>query len=194
MEGSLVDAANPCVFVRASELGLDGTELPDELSATPGLLDRLERIRGTVCARLGMVDRPADAADETPTTPFIAMVAPPLNYECSVDRSVEADAIDVTARIVTTGTPHHAYAMTGAMCLGAATRIPGTIPNEVVRTPVPGDRVTIGHPKGTIDVGVEARLDRDHPTIESVTVSRTARPVMAGEVYYRYVDGLERLR
>ena len=191
---SVVDVANPCVFVRAADLGLDGDELPAELSGTPGLLDRLERIRGTVCARLGLVDRAAAAADESPTTPFIAMVAPPRSYERSDGGTVAADDVDVTARIVTTGTPHHAYAMTGAMCLAAAARLPGTIPNEVVRRPVPEDRVTIGHPKGTIAVGVDATLDGDEPVVESVTVSRTARPILTGEVYYRYVNGLERLR
>lgn len=191
---SLVDVANPCVFVRASDMGLEGDELPVEMASTPGLLDRFERIRSEVCEQIGLVDDAADAPDETPTTPFIATVAPPLNYDCSVDRSIAASEIDTTGRIITTGTPHHAYAMTGAMSLAAASQLPGTIPSEVVRSPLLGERVTIGHPKGTIDVGVDADLDGETPTVESVTVSRTVRPLFTGEVYYRYVDELERLR
>lgn len=194
IEISLLDVTNPCVFVRASDLGIEGNELPDELSGTPGLLDRFERIRGAVCERLDMVESASDARNETPTTPFIAAVAPPLSYDCSVKKSIDASEVDVTARIITTGTPHHAYAMTGAMCLAAASKLPGTIPNEVARRPTSDGRVTIGHPKGIIDVGVTANVAGETPTVESVTVSRTARPVMDGEVYYRYVDGLERLR
>src|SRR3970040_1271231 len=33
---SMVDAANACVFARASDLGIKGTELPDEIDANPG--------------------------------------------------------------------------------------------------------------------------------------------------------------
>jgi len=191
VEVSLVDATNPCVYVRAEDLGLSGTELPDELAAEPGLLDRLEAIRGAVCERIGRVENAADAATESATVPFIAVVSPPQSYEQSNGGTVEADRIDVTARIVTTQTPHHAYAMTGAMCLGAAARLPGTIPNEVVR-PADGDApVRIGHPKGLIEVDVTTGPDR---SVESITVGRTARPVMDGSVYYRHVDELEALR
>jgi len=186
-EVSLIDAANPCVFVRASDIGMTGTELPAEMTETPELLATLELIRGAVCERLGLVDDAADAAQERPTIPFIAVVSEPQSYECSVDRSVSAADVDLTARIVTTGAPHHAYAMTGAMCLAAATRLSDTVPNAVGRGG--GDGVAIGHPKGAITVGVSTTDDY----VDSVTVSRTAREIMRGTAFYRYVDGLEAL-
>lgn len=186
-EVSLLDVTNPCVFVRADALGLSGTELPQKLSETPGLLDTIELIRGAVCERLGIVEDAAAAQMERPTIPFIAVVSEPQSYDCSVDKSVAAEDIDVTARIITTQTPHHAYAMTGAMCLAAASQLPGTVPNQVARGEI--DRVTIGHPKGTISVGVSTNDER----VESVTVSRTAREIMHGTLFYRYVNGLEAL-
>lgn len=186
-EVSLVDVTNPCVFVRASDVGLDGTELPAELSNHPAV-DTLESTRGAVCERLGLVDDAADAAVERPTVPFVAVVSEPQSYECSTDERVDATDIDVTARIVTTQEPHHAYAMTGAMCLAAATQVRGTVPDAVV----PGelDRVRIGHPKGRISVGVSA----SDGSVDGVTVGRTAREIMRGTLLYRYVDELERLR
>lgn len=186
-EVSVLDVTNPCVFVRADAVGLSGTELPQEISETPGLLDTLELIRGAVCERLGLVEDATAAQMERPTIPFIAVVSKPQSYNCSVDKSVAAEDIDVTARIITTQTPHHAYAMTGAMCLAAASQLPGTVPNQVARRET--DRVTIGHPKGTISVGVSTSDDQ----VESVTVSRTAREIMHGTLFYRYVDGLEEL-
>jgi 2-methylaconitate cis-trans-isomerase PrpF len=186
-EVSILDVTNPCVFVRADAVGLSGTELPKEITETPGLLNTLELIRGAVCERLGLVEEAADAQMERPTIPFIAVVSEPQSYDCSVDKSVAAEDVDVTARIVTTQTPHHAYAMTGAMCLAAASQLPGTVPNQVVREET--NRVTIGHPKGMISVGVSATDER----VESVTVSRTAREIMQGTLFYRYVDGLEAL-
>jgi 2-methylaconitate cis-trans-isomerase PrpF len=80
--------------------------------------------------------------------------------------------------------------MTGAMCLGDAARLPGTIPNEVASGD--GSRVTIGHPKGTISV--EATVDAAVPSVESVTVGRTMRPLVDGTFSYRYEDQLADLR
>lgn len=185
-EVSLIDVTNPCVFVRASDLALTGTELPAELSDS-NVLDTLELIRGAVCERLGLVNRAADAATESPTTPFIAMVSAPQSYECTTDTSVSAADIDITGRIITSQSAHHAYAMTGAMCLAAATRLEDTIPHEVARRGA--NPVRIGHPKGTISVSVDA----SDSTVHSVTVGRTAREIMHGTAFYRYVDGLAQL-
>ncbi|WP_435075524.1 2-methylaconitate cis-trans isomerase PrpF family protein [Halorubrum sp. HHNYT27] len=200
---SVADVGNPCVFLRASDLELDGTELPAELTETPGLLDELERIRGVVCERIGLLDDASRSRSESPAVPQIAVVSEPQSYDTSVGTHVSAAEIDITARIVTSGTPHHAYAVTGALCLAATASLPGTVPNEVVRRGTDGS-VTIGHPKGTIEIGVEVgeeetRDTRDgdddgpDPTIEAVTVGRTARPLFTGEAQYRYVGELSHL-
>ncbi|OXV09670.1 hypothetical protein Egran_02564 [Elaphomyces granulatus] len=41
----VTDAGNPCIFVSARDVGVDGILLPDEIEKCPGLLDRLESIR-----------------------------------------------------------------------------------------------------------------------------------------------------
>lgn len=183
---SLLDVTNPCVFIRASDLELRGDELPADLAADADLLEQIELIRGAVCRLLGVVDDVTDAQTETSATPFIALVSPPQSYKCSTQNSVDAADVDITARILTSQTPHHAYAMTGAMCLAAASKIEGTIPNEVVPDDVQG-QVTIGHPKGTISVGVSTENGSDGLTVRSVTVNRTARQIMNGTAFYRQV-------
>jgi len=100
--------------------------------------------------------------------------------------------MDITARIVTTQTPHHSYATTGAMCLAAATRIDGTIPAAFVRDVGSGSKptdVTIGHPKGTITIGVETATRGGDLRIERVRVGRTARLLVDGAMYYRHPEG-----
>ncbi|AKH97376.1 2-methylaconitate cis-trans isomerase PrpF family protein [Halanaeroarchaeum sulfurireducens] len=187
-EVSIVDVTNLNVFVRAADLGLSGTELPAEIEADDDLMARIERVRGHAASRLGLVEDPADAASVTPEVPFLQIVSEPQSYDCSIDDRVEADSIDVTGRIMSNQHPHHAYAMTGAMCLGAAARLDGTLPNDILG---PGSgEVRIGHPKGTVAVGVDVEDDR----VESVTMRRTARPIFHGALYYRYVDELEALR
>jgi hypothetical protein len=185
VEVSIVDVANLNVFVRARDLGLEGTELPDAFDGD--LLDRIERIRGTACERLGLVDDASDAVTERAAIPQIALVSEPQSYETTTGERVDEADVDVVSRIVTQQTPHHSYAMTGAMCLSAATQVPGTIPNEFARDEVAD--VTLGHPKGTIRVGVDVSDAGMH--VERVRVGRTARLVMDGRVYYRRVERLD---
>ena len=51
---SMIDAANACVFVRARDLGLTGSELPEELERDPALLDRLQSIRRLASVAMGI--------------------------------------------------------------------------------------------------------------------------------------------
>lgn len=183
VEVSIVDVANPNVFVRAGDLGLAGTELPAALEANAAVMQQLERLRAVACERLGLVADASLASEQSPGVPFIALVAEPASYPTSTEGTVSGETIDVTARIISNGRPHHAYAMTGAICLAAAACLPGTIPASCA-TPS-GDRVTIGHPKGTLDVRVETTGGANGVGVDSVTVARTARPLMHGSVYYR---------
>src|SRR5262245_16797399 len=51
---SMVDAANACVFVRAADLGIKGTELPEEIEANPALLKKLAAIRVAASVAMGI--------------------------------------------------------------------------------------------------------------------------------------------
>src|SRR5204862_1579436 len=68
---SLVDATNPVVFVRAKDLGLSGAESPQAMDADKGLSARLEKIRTSAAALMGI---PGSAAN-----PKVAVVAPPAS-------------------------------------------------------------------------------------------------------------------
>src|SRR5207237_10888070 len=53
IDASLVDATNPVVFVRAKDLGLAGTETPQEIDGDRGLSARLGAIRSEAAGRTG---------------------------------------------------------------------------------------------------------------------------------------------
>lgn len=184
VEASVVDSGTLGVSFRAADLGLSGTELPDALAASEDVLTVIEKVRDQIRAELGLEHAKR-------SNPSAAIVSEPQSYDCSVDDRVEASEIDVTARFVSLQ-PHHAVSLTGGMALSTATRIPGTIPNEVVRT-TEGTRVRIGHPKGTIAIDAEVESGAD-PHVVGITYRRTMCPVFRGQVYYRYLGGLETLR
>ncbi|MHB0869781.1 MAG: PrpF domain-containing protein, partial [Chloroflexota bacterium] len=80
---SLVDAANPGIFVRAGDLGLKGTELAGEIDANPWLLQELESIRSIGAEMIGLVQDRRDGTRLSPAVPKVAFVSPPHEYRSS---------------------------------------------------------------------------------------------------------------
>ncbi|HEX2501924.1 MAG TPA: PrpF domain-containing protein [Methylomirabilota bacterium] len=183
LAASLVDATNPMVFVRAKDVGLDGTERPEELDARPGLPARLEAIRAAAAVRMGLARTPEDAARTSAAVPKVAVVAPPAGYRTLAGTPVEPHAVDLVARVVSMGKAHRAFALTAAMCLAVAARIPGTVPHEAAALPGAAGDVRIGHPSGVLPVAAAvARASDGTPVVQTVTVYRTARRLMEGTV------------
>jgi 2-methylaconitate cis-trans-isomerase PrpF len=177
---SIVDAANPVVFVKAEQVGLKGIELPNQVSRES--LDLLEAIRSEGARRMGLVENAVEATKKTPHMPFIAVVAARQDYVSSGGKSISKESYGVLARLFSMQKMHHAYAATGAICTAAASKIPGSVVNEVAE--VEGETVVIGHPKGLIDLGVSSRPAGNSVLIESVKVGRTAKRLMSGLAYY----------
>lgn len=157
---SIVDVAHPAAFVTAEALDLRGDESAAELNADAALLARLQAIRDACAARIGST---------SPTVPRIALVSAPPGPEA-----------DLTARVISMGRVHHAYAMTAAMCTAAAARLPGTVVHAVAR-PGTGAEVRIAHPKGLI--APQVKLDGGR--VRSASVVRTARRLLEGVAYVR---------
>jgi 2-methylaconitate cis-trans-isomerase PrpF len=81
-------------------------------------------------------------------------------------------------------TAHRSYMVTGAICTGAAAAGPGTLVNQVTpaRRPDP-DRLRIAHPYGVMDVSVRVGGAGPLPEVTGVSVGRTARHILDGEVW-----------
>lgn len=186
IEVSIVDAANPLVFVRASDVGLKGTELPAEMDRDGGLLERLERIRGTAAVYLGLTDHWEKAAWETPGVPKMTILTTPISYETTTGRILQADEVDLVGRMMSMQKTHPTYALTGAMCTAAAAAIPGSIAAEMVRVQADMQNLSIGHPGGVLKVGVQCRQGEYGPELDSVSGFRTANLLMEGMVVLKY--------
>lgn len=180
LEISLVDAANPLVFVRAKDLGLTGTELPDAINGDPKLLALLETIRGMAAVKLGLVDTPEKAAWVTPGIPKMTIVAQAQSYTTSSGEKVEADQVDLVARMMSMQKTHPSYAMTGAMCTAAASVVPGSLVQQVLRPGCDLENIRIGHPSGVLPCGVEYKKQPEAPAIQSTFGYRTANLLLEG--------------
>jgi hypothetical protein len=119
IEASLVDATNPVVFVRASDLGLLGTESPEAMDRDAELGSRLEAIRVAGAALMGI---PGSQA-----IPKVALVAPPAPFKALDGQELAASEMDLVGRVISMGRCHRAFALTAAMCLAVAARVAGTV-------------------------------------------------------------------
>ena len=181
IEATLINAGNPTIFVDAVRLGLTGTELQGDINGDKAMLQRAEAVRALGAVAMGLVATPEEATARRPHTPKLAFVAKPAPYTASDGKRVEADSIDLLARIFSMGVLHHAMTGTGAVAIAAAAAIPGTVVSRVA--PAGGDgRVRFGHPSGTLSVGAEAREQDGQWTVSKVMMSRSARRLMEGWV------------
>ena len=173
---TIVDAGNPTAFVSASELGLQGTELPGPFEQKIETKKKLESIREKVAELMGI---PC-----SPSIPKISFVGPPQDYKLVTGKEIKRGEIDLVARVMAMGKMHKTFAITASIPAAIA----AVIPDSVVQNATGGSStmertIVIGHPSGQMDVKVEARKEENRVHVLSCTIGRTARKIMEGRVY-----------
>lgn len=186
---SVLDAANPFVFVDASTLPdffhSKGADSPESLAFI-----ELVRRRGAVL--MGLAESEEQAA-LTRSTPKVAVLSPAKGPD-------DGGRIQVTA--FSMGKVHGSLQLTGAVCLASAACTEGTIAHAIRNRKILDDgesgtlkrkdsgnnfghqllqSVPLRHSGGDMDVDVRLGWDRN---IEDVTVFRTARRLFEGKVHY----------
>ena len=177
---TMINAGVPTIFVQASELGYEGTELQGVINEDKAALAKLEAIRAHGAVRMGLISDAAQAAAR-PLTPKVAFVAPPKDYVSSSGKPVHAADIDLLARAMSMGKLHHAMMGTASVAIAAAAAVPGTLVN-VVAGGGTRDVVVFGHPSGTLRVGAEAKQVDGQWSVGKAIMSRSARVLMEGAV------------
>ncbi len=182
IEVSLVDAAKPCVLVRARDVGLTGTELPDVLDTNTALLVRLENIRRAGAVAMDLASNEEEAR-QTRGSPAIGFVAPAMDAPTLSGEPILARQVDLTARFISNGQPHRALPVTSSLCTAVAARITGTLAFEALAAE-PEGAIRIGMPSGILTVGAD--VDRDAAggwIAHSGAFYRTARRLFDGRIY-----------
>ena len=182
VEVSIVDAANPLVFVKAKELGMSGKELPDELNADEEKLELLEKVRGAAAVRLGLIEDYTRSAWDTPGIPKMTFVSEADTYQNIDGKEIKKEEIDILSRMMSMQKTHPSYAMTGAMCTAAAAVIPGSIVNQVCAENMDTQFIRIGHPGGVLECGVDYKEGEKELEIFDTFGFRTANLIMEGIV------------
>lgn len=159
-----IDAAMPLMIMQAHAFGLTGREHPAELDANTDLLARIERIRIQAGLRMGL----GDVSHSVIPKPVLI--------------SAGDDANTIVSRYFTPRKCHTSHAVTGAIGVATAFALPGTIASGVPR--LSGNHLlSVAHPQGRIDLGVELIGEGDQAVVKQAAVVRTARKIMQGELH-----------
>jgi 2-methylaconitate cis-trans-isomerase PrpF len=179
---TIIDAANPVVLVRASSLDLEGTEI-ERVDTDETIKAQLESIRCMVAVKIGLAETLEAATQRSQTVPKIALVAAPKSYQTLGGKLVDAAEVDLVARIMSMGTLHKSFAVSGAVATAGAARIPGTVVHDLIPAQSrKKNTVKIGHPGGVIEMGAIVKETRDGFNYQEAVLGRTARRLMEGYV------------
>ncbi|KAF8622950.1 hypothetical protein AX15_006625 [Amanita polypyramis BW_CC] len=177
IDASLIDAANPTVFVSYPQLNdifLVDSYMRQEEPALTQVGEVLEKLRQQGAKMMGL--------DPTaPSQPKIALLSPPARHDLG-------KGVDIVIHTLSMGVLHKAVPMTVGLCLGVAANAKGTLAWNIVRQSRerrsqesdPG-LIRIKHPTGIVDVGAEFNNDG---MVKSAKVIRTGRKLMKGVVWW----------
>jgi 2-methylaconitate cis-trans-isomerase PrpF len=181
---SVVDAANPVVFMKAEELGLVGTELPTEVENMPEVLRTIEEVRSIVAEKVGIVEDAKLATKVSPAIPKIGFVSKARDYKNPDGKIISGKDIDLVSRLASMQKMHRAYMVTGGVCTGAAAKIEGTVVWDVLSEEAKkSDTLRIGHPYGVMDAKITINPNDKENYVERVGIGRTARRILDGFAY-----------
>jgi 2-methylaconitate isomerase len=182
---SMVDAANATVWVKAADIGLTGIELPEPLEANAAAMQKLSAIRIAASVAMGIAPNAEEAAKRK-SVPFIGFVSPPQDAKLLSGETIKAELIDLTGRVISNGQPHRALPLTVSLCMAVASRIEGSVVNEVLRKgPDAEAPIRIGMPSGILTVAATVRRKDSGWHAEQGAFYRTQRRMFEGQVLVR---------
>ncbi len=180
-QATMINAGIPTIFLNASELNYQGTELQTDINSNDKALAMFETIRAYGAVKMGLIKDITEAVTRQ-HTPKVAFVAPPLAYTASSGKRIQASDIDLNVRALSMGLLHHAMMGTAAVAIATAAAIPGTLVN-LAAGGGQHQNIRFGHPSGTLKVGANVVQPDGQWKAQKVSMSRSARTLMKGCVY-----------
>ena len=162
---TLIDNGMPCVVLRAADLGVAGTETPEELDANVDLKSRLESIR----LKAGPLMNLGDVTKAS--VPKMTLVSPPMIGGA------------ISTRTFIPHRCHAAIGVLGAVSVATACLLPGAPAAALARIPGGARKaLSVEHPTG--EMTVIADMDESGGVV-SAAILRTARKLADGLVFGR---------
>lgn len=159
---TMIDNGMPCALMRATDLGLLGTETPSDLEANATLRARIEAIRLIAGTRMNL----SDVAGKT--VPKMTIISPPTKGGA------------INTRTFIPHSCHQAIGVLGAVSIATACLTKGTVADGIaVCGPSETSNLSIEHPSGEMTIIGHIKYGQ----VVGADVLRTARKLMDGLVF-----------
>ena len=185
IEATIIDVSNPMVLVRAEDVNATGMELPEEVNSNAELCEVLEKVRGIAACMMGFAKDLKDATENSPAVPKVGFITSPKSYTEIGGTQVNAEDMDICARVISVFKCHKACPLTSASSIAVAAALDGTMVKKIMGDGVDTENVRIGHPSGIMTMCPEVVVKDGEAEVPAVAVQRTARRIMDGNVYVR---------
>jgi 4-oxalomesaconate tautomerase len=162
-----VDNGMPSVLMRATDLGVTGSESPEDLEANAALAERLAALRLAAAELMGMGDVTGA------TVPKLVLLAAPRAGGAIATRSF------LPVRV------HTSIGVLGALTVGAGILAEGSVGHDLAVLPPAGKPFRIEHPTGHFDVEVGVERAGAGFRVTRSAALRTARKIFDGRVFPR---------
>ena len=164
---TVMDIGNLLMLLKAEDLGLTGMEDATYFKNNRGLMAKIEviRLEAGILAGLGDVSE---------------SVLPKVSI---LSKARKGGAIK--SQYFTPHTLHPTHAVSGAICIAAASKAEGTVAADIAQVNDQAvEKIIIEHPSGTLPVQLEvAGEGADFKVVKAGTL-RTARKIMEGYAFY----------
>jgi len=165
VEVTCIDGGMPVVLLRASDFGVSGSEMPEELNQNLELISRLNEIR----LQAGPLMNLGDVTEKV--VPKMSLLSPPKNGG------------HISTRTFIPKVCHASIGVLGAASVAASCMVPNSICADLIDiNPSSPSTVRIEHPSGHFDVSMELTAGQPAPVIDKIGLLRTARILMRGSV------------
>jgi len=176
---TIVDVGNLTVVVDGDDLGFSGFEVTEEEIGP--MLSKLEHIRVEAGRKIGLFRPDETVLASTHALPKIAVVASPVSYRTANGKNITKEDYEISARVLSMGTLHPSYAVTGGIALSVSAKLSGTVSHQkLTANSNQSQKVRIGHPAGILEMEPFIS-DGTEPQVEKITLVRTARLLMEGQ-------------
>jgi len=165
MAATLIDNGMPVVVLRAADFGKTGLETPGELDADKKFKGRLEQIRLAAGERMGLGDV------RSKVVPKMTLIAPPQMGG------------HLTTRTFVPHKCHAAIGVLGAVTVGTACVIPGSVAAGIVSVPQGKvKQLSVEHPSGEFSLEMEVDEKNGQVNVVRSSLIRTARALFRGQI------------
>ena len=166
IKATLIDNGMPVVVLRAADFGKSCYETPAQLDSDQDFKRRLEQIRVVAGERMGLGDV------RSKVVPKMTLIAPPR------------DGGDLATRTFIPHKCHAAIGVLGAVTVGTACVLPGSVASGIVSVPEGAVKhLSVEHPSGEFSLEIEVGSTSSNGLkVVRSSLIRTARALFRGDV------------